>query len=234
MCRGLRLPQSVGAFLKKLDADDKTGVGVGEPGLPVSTSVRRHKHGAIVAKKSAEQGASKDKAVVRRGDEGHKLAAADHEFTRATLTPSVTLHGEIPDKCGDSWCGGQVFINLNDATFQPSSAWRHAAEYTYQIVNEAILLYNSAGDDDDHVEPISTLRAISDLPDDVWKFVPDIIHLSTDGGPDHNFAHLQVKCSLVALQRVLRASMLTALRCAPNGSYIMTAERVMPLLNLGL
>ena len=222
----------------KIDADDKTGVPVGDPGQPVSTSVRRQKAGAIVAKKS--DGEKNKGESSKRGATGHAPKALDHDFHRATMTPAVALHGTIPDDIGDSWCEGRVHINLNDATFQHSTSWRHAAEYAYQIVNRAINWHNETLDDDDDdyddqfVLPITKLSEIPNLPSEVMDFIPTQLYLGTDGGPDHNFTHLQVKCSLIALQRLLKINLLSALRCSPNGSYVMTAERVMPLLNLGL
>ena len=195
----------------KIDADDKTGVPVGDPGQPVSTSVRRQKAGAIVAKKS--DGEKNKGESSKRGATGHAPKALDHDFHRATMAPAVALHGTIPDDIFDSWCEGRVHINLNDATFQHSTSWRHAAEYAYQIVNRAINWHNETLDDDDDdyddqfvLLPITKLSEIPNLPSEMMDFIPTQLHLSTDGGPDHNFTHLQVKCSLIALQRLLKSS----------------------------
>lgn len=52
----------------------------------------------------------------------------DHDFSRCSLVPSVTLEIEIPDEVGDSWYKGVPHVCLKDAVFQPSSPMRHALE----------------------------------------------------------------------------------------------------------
>eukprot|EP00966_Prymnesium_polylepis_P262152 6055578-Prymnesium_polylepis.1 len=43
-------------------------------------------------------------------------AALDHDHYKAgSITPSVMLMGTIPEDAGDSWYGGQVYVDLRDS-----------------------------------------------------------------------------------------------------------------------
>ena len=53
---------------------------------------------------------------------------ADHDFTRFSMIPSVSLVVDIPDKTSESWYDGQVNVAYKDSAFEPSSPIRHAAE----------------------------------------------------------------------------------------------------------
>ncbi|EXX63158.1 hypothetical protein RirG_154950 [Rhizophagus irregularis DAOM 197198w] len=50
------------------------------------------------------------------------LAAADHDFTKLFLTPSVIFFISIPDDISGSFYDGQVFVSYKDTVFEPSSA----------------------------------------------------------------------------------------------------------------
>jgi hypothetical protein len=97
--------------------DDKCGVVVGEPGLPIDTGTRKRPTGAIVPKVSGEDQTSKKggktTGVKRRGACGAVLKAGDHDFHRATATPSVSLDGVIPETPCASWCQGDVTVTLS-------------------------------------------------------------------------------------------------------------------------
>jgi len=54
------------------------------------------------------------------------------------------------------------------------------------------------------------------------------------GGTDQRNTLESVKCSLIAIFKILNLDMLIAARCAPGQSWINTAERVMSLLNIAL
>ena len=43
---------------------------------------------------------------------------ADHDFSKASFTPSVVLDVSIPEKVTDSWYEGEVTVTLKDAVFQ--------------------------------------------------------------------------------------------------------------------
>ncbi len=87
--------------------DDKHRVKVGEPGLPVA-SVERGKKVLVALNQSFE--------------------VCDHDFTRFSLIPSVTLLTDIPTSIDQSWYEGQVFLGLKDAVFEPSSCLRHVTK----------------------------------------------------------------------------------------------------------
>ena len=87
--------------------DDKHRIKVGEPGLPVA-SVERGKEVLVSLNQSFE--------------------VCDHDFTRFSLIPSVTLLIDIPDTIGGCWYQGQVLVGFKDAVFEPSSALHHLTE----------------------------------------------------------------------------------------------------------
>ena len=53
---------------------------------------------------------------------------ADHDFTRLSLTPSVSLAIEVPETIEKSFYRGRVFVILKENAFQPSSPVRHMTE----------------------------------------------------------------------------------------------------------
>ena len=166
-----------------ISADDKHKVPIGED-VAVSTGVRNRR--SMVAQNST-------------------LAAADHDFTKLSITPSVTFFILIPNEISGSFYDGQVFVSYKDATFEPSSAIRHSTEfltalniqYTHQIM-------------------------------------PPILCLYTDGGPDHRCNYGSVQIALICLFLSGNFDLLIAVRTAPNHSWTNPAERIMSILNLGL
>ena len=89
--------------------DDKHTVKVEEPGLPVA-AVDRGKQVLV----------SKDQV----------LEVSDHDFTKFSLTPSVTLKVDIPETVEGSFHLGQMFVGLKENAFQPSSSLRHLSEFS--------------------------------------------------------------------------------------------------------
>lgn len=129
--------------------DDKSKVDFGEPGLAISSGVRGKK--SIVAT-------------------GSILSALDHDVQqKGSLTPSVCLLVDIPEKVEDTFYKGQVFVTLKDSIFQPRSPWRHATELIEILkkgnTNDGILA------------------------------VPPILLIYSDGGPDHRLTFESVKLS---------------------------------------
>lgn len=57
------------------------------------------------------------------------LAAAGHDFTKLSLTPSVTFFISIPDDISGSFYDGQVYVSYEDTNFEPNNAIRHLAEF---------------------------------------------------------------------------------------------------------
>lgn len=64
--------------------------------------------------------------------------------------------------------------------------------------------------------------------------VPPVLAKFSDGGTDQRITLQNVKCSLIAVFKLLNLDLLIACRCAPGQSWINLAERCMSLLNLGL
>ena len=74
----------------------------------------------------------------------------DHDFTKFSLVPSVTLVNDIPDDVSKSWYTGRVFVSLKDAALEPSSPLRHITELEHILVDEerkVLLLYSDGGPD---------------------------------------------------------------------------------------
>ncbi|POG77649.1 hypothetical protein GLOIN_2v1767477 [Rhizophagus irregularis DAOM 181602=DAOM 197198] len=166
-----------------ISADDKHKVPIGED-VAVSTGVRnRH---SMVAQNST-------------------LAAADHDFTKLSITPSVTFFISIPNEISGSFYDGQVFVSYKDATFEPSNAIRHSTEF----LNALNIQY-------------------------AHQMTPPILCLYTDGGPDHRCNYGSVQISLICLFLSGNFDLLIAVRTAPNHSWTNPAERIMSILNLGL
>lgn len=77
---------------------------------------------------------------------------ADHDFSRASLIPSVTLHITIPEDEGGSWYNGTPYVCLKDAVFQPSNPRRHAIELQkviaqHQLESPILVMYTDGGPD---------------------------------------------------------------------------------------
>ena len=56
------------------------------------------------------------------------MAVTDHDFTKASVIPSVAMICNIPPDGTGSFYAGQVHVGIKDAIFEPSSPLRHATE----------------------------------------------------------------------------------------------------------
>lgn len=166
-----------------ISADDKHKVPIGED-VPVSTGVRNKK---TLAPAEGE------------------ISAADHDFTKLSLTPSVTLFVDIPNNISESFYDGKVYVCYKDTVFQPSSALRHSTEFFNLVKHQ----YQN--------QPF-----------------PAILSLYTDGGPDHRCTFGSVQVALICLFLAGDFDMLIAVRTAPHHSWCNPAERVMSVINYGL
>ena len=83
--------------------DDKHRCKIGEPEHPVA-AIERGKQVVVTTNET--------------------FAVSDHDFTKCSLIPSVTMLCNIPDNMEGSFYRGQVNIGLKDAAFQASSALR--------------------------------------------------------------------------------------------------------------
>ncbi|RIB25398.1 hypothetical protein C2G38_2166040 [Gigaspora rosea] len=89
-----------------------------------------------------------------------KLSAADHNFTKLSITPSISLFVKFSDNPIQSFYAKQVYISLKDATFQASFALRHATKF-YDSIGQYYLSTNS---------------------------LPEIVIIYTNRGPDHRYS----------------------------------------------
>jgi hypothetical protein len=114
-----------------ISADDKHKIPVGEI-VETSTGVRNK---ATLAFLNSE------------------LTSCDHDFTKLSVTPSVSLFCEIPKDISGSFYQGQVFVAYKDSVFQPSSALRHSSEWLkclhkkYVTLPEMLIIYTDGGAD---------------------------------------------------------------------------------------
>ena len=56
------------------------------------------------------------------------MTVGDHDFTRFSMSPSVSFIVEIPEDIDGSFYSGEVHVGLKENCFKPSSASRHACE----------------------------------------------------------------------------------------------------------
>lgn len=56
------------------------------------------------------------------------FAVGDHDFTKASIIPSVALQCAIPDSILTTFFQGKVHVGLKNAVFEPSSPLHHATE----------------------------------------------------------------------------------------------------------
>ena len=126
-----------------LSIDDKHRVKIGEPDLPVA---------------SAERGRQVVVPV------GSQLLAADHDFTKFSIIPSVILQTEIPEEFSGLWYSGQVMVMLKEGAFEPSSPARHSAEMAtiieQKVPNHPVLFIYSAGGPDHRLTYLSVKLAL--------------------------------------------------------------------------
>lgn len=111
--------------------DDKHTCKVGEPGYPVA-AVERGKQVIV----------GKDKI----------MAVGDHDFTKISITPSVTFCVDIPEDIEGSFYRGKVFVGLKGNCFEASSPLRHITELIQILEREGrnkeiLCLYTDGGPD---------------------------------------------------------------------------------------
>lgn len=93
--------------------DDKAAIPIGPVGTPVSATRRQ-------------------RAVLQSG--GSAIDCTDHDHVTQHLTPSVSIVMDAPsDPASFQWYGGQPEVTLKCAIFEPSNAFRHAAELSNRL-----------------------------------------------------------------------------------------------------
>lgn len=154
---------------------------------------------------------------------GASVQAGDHDFTCSRLVPSVIHKFNLSKYPGDSlYSGGpdgtgQTFVAVHDATLEPSTGLKQAAHFL-QFLRELKSDYKAKG----HV------------PFDEAETQALAVLLECDGGPDHNLTFFSNQLALLGLFLAGDMDNLMATRGCPGLSYLLTAERAMPNLNLGI
>ena len=111
-----------------ISVDDKCIVPVGEPGAPISTSVRPHSRSLSLT--------------------ASRLAALDHDFHIQGIVPSVAFFVNIPESIKDSFFQGKPFVTLKDKVTQPSHALCHSVELDS-------ILHTHFSKDDGSIKPLA-------------------------------------------------------------------------------
>ena len=111
--------------------DDKHTCKVGEPDFPVAAAKR-----------------GKEVIVAR----SQSLLVADHDFTKLSVSPSVTMQINIPEDIEGSFYVGQIHAGVKENCFQPSSPLRHISELSKileegETNKEILCLYTDGGPD---------------------------------------------------------------------------------------
>ena len=124
--------------------DDKHKCKVGEPSFPVA---------------AVERG----KAVIV-GVNGKTFGALDHDFTKCSVTPSVTMFCHIPEDIDDTFYSGKVYIGVKDSILEPSSAIRHAAELS-QLMSfrgnaKSVIFFYTDGGPDHNLKNLKTMISL--------------------------------------------------------------------------
>ena len=91
---------------------------------------------------------------------GASFEVGDHNFTKFSIVPSVTLINDIPEDIADSWYRGQVIVTLKEGAFEPSSPLCHAAELKQLLscpssAGKPILCLYTDGGPDHHITYLS-------------------------------------------------------------------------------
>ena len=138
------------------------------------------------------------------------VSSVIHKFN-LSKHPGDSLYSGRPDGTG------QTFVALHDATLEPSTGLKHAAHFN-QFLLKLKRDYEAKG----HVtiDEVETLALA--------------VLLECNGGPDHNLTFLSNRLELLGLFLVCDMDKLTATRGCPGLSYLLTAERAMPNLNLDI
>lgn len=82
--------------------------------------------------------------------ENTSFCVGDHDFSRCSLTPSVTLKIAIPPAVDGSFYDGHVHVGLKCSVFQPSSPMRHVLEMEKTLGTQTkpiMLMYTDGGPD---------------------------------------------------------------------------------------
>lgn len=66
------------------------------------------------------------------------VQATDHDFSTITLTPTVVLMNEIPQKVDDSWYRSKPYLFIKITATELSSAIKNAAELKETLLKNGV------------------------------------------------------------------------------------------------
>ena len=66
------------------------------------------------------------------------LFMSDHDFTRKSIIPSVSLLVDIPEELAGSWYTGEVHVLFKGSTFKPFSPGRYSSELARILLERAV------------------------------------------------------------------------------------------------
>jgi hypothetical protein len=117
---------------------------------------------------------------------GHMVQACDHDFTADKIVPSVKNYMNIGRSTGESLYSGDeeggngtVQVALHDHTFEPSNIFAHHSSVLLELEQRACL-QDSASEKDPKM------------------FMPYLVLMEADGGPDHNIPFNRSKLAATA------------------------------------
>ena len=143
-----------------ISCDDKAKIPIGEPYHPISTGVRQ-KIGNIVP-------VTNSNALTQ---------VLDHDFGKASLTPSVELDITTPEKREMSWFDGYAHFVIHCSIFSASNGWYHAVNLIMRIIFEGSKAAN--------ILAPKSLKDFLELNEGTKKkilfYTPYYLVLSTDG-----------------------------------------------------
>ena len=191
--------------------DDKASVPVGRT-VPVSATSKQS-----------------SRAIVKESSR-----ASDHDWSCESHALTVLQHMNISENPNDSqYSGGKdgtgfVTVSVHDRTLNPSTGLQHSANI-YDYISR--LAKERCNDNDD----LDNNDDADNITEERWRrCCPYILHIETDGGPDHNFTFLRNTMALFGLFLTCNVDKMTATRCCPGLSFLNIVERAMSLINMGI
>ena len=207
-------------YVEWLGLDDKCGIPVALPDCPVAATA----HSTV-------------QAIL---PEDSECIAADHDYSKFKITPSVSLSMNIGEEPGDSLFSGGVdgngtiYASLHDATFEKSDNYRHLTSALDILRSKRIRMLVKDGllpADSLNIKYKDLCAPNKQIVDD---HMPFILGFETDGGGDHRNTIFQNFMAYTGFFFASKCDKIFIFRGCPGYSYLNTCERSMALLNIAL
>lgn len=130
----------------------------------------------------------------------------DHDFTRFSLIPSVTLLIDVPDKIDGSWYEGEVHVGFKDTVFEPSSCLWHLCELHDDVLltrmgNKSVLFVYSDGGPDHRINFVSLIASFLNLNLDLLIAARTAPHQSWRNPVERIMSILNLRFQSIGLMR---------------------------------